>query len=444
MAWNSPWQLLSSYWPVQCHTCPWLSTMIRSEARTVWRRWAMVKVVQSWKELRMVSWIRPSVSASIAAVASSRIRTWRPEQVIRGHNTDLSVSMTCLPLTLHCLSRALATHSSCLSPTEKFSPFSTTSDSNFSGSWDTWGTDRKSARQVSRCECLPVILQSGVCYVLYFSLRMCECLVCSAGVSHCCCGAEVAEKSWKCTVVIVVIEPTACSVSVLTQSFMWLLSRASQICSSLYWLKGSTLNLETRSESSELRSQAVSQHQSRCPQVILPDCPTEQHWVLRDDWQFAAQVSQSDVTDVNTVNQNGAATALHQPEQSHTQRWLTYRERDRSERDRQVSCCSSWPLQIQDRLLALVLPDPVLPTMPTFSFGRMLQEILLRTRGRFSWYLMSTSWSTSSPCWGQSAGGERPLTRAGASWDRDWETDRIRTYSHEINILMNNSIGELQ
>lgn len=27
--------------------------------------------------------------------------------------------------------------SSCLSPTEKFSPFSTTSESNFRGSWDT-------------------------------------------------------------------------------------------------------------------------------------------------------------------------------------------------------------------------------------------------------------------------------------------------------------------
>lgn len=99
---------LSSYWPVQCRTCPWLSTMMRSEARTVWRRWAMVKVVQSWNELLMVSWIRPSVSASIAAVASSRIRTWRPEQPIRGQNTDLSVShlsvsdlsvfMTCLSL----------------------------------------------------------------------------------------------------------------------------------------------------------------------------------------------------------------------------------------------------------------------------------------------------------------------------------------------------------
>lgn len=66
-----------------------------------------------------------------------------------------------------------------------------------------------------------------------------------------------------------------------------------------------------------------------------------------------------------------------------------------------------------------VRPDPVLPTMPTFSLGRMVQEILLRTRGRFSWYLISTSFITSSPSCGQSGGGARPLTLAGASWDRD-------------------------
>lgn len=37
--------------------------------------------------------------------------------------------------TLLCLSSALATHSSCRSPTEKFSPFSVTSESNPWGNW---------------------------------------------------------------------------------------------------------------------------------------------------------------------------------------------------------------------------------------------------------------------------------------------------------------------
>lgn len=35
----------------------------------------MVRVVQSWKELLMVFWIRASISGSMAAVASSTIRT---------------------------------------------------------------------------------------------------------------------------------------------------------------------------------------------------------------------------------------------------------------------------------------------------------------------------------------------------------------------------------
>lgn len=40
-------------------------------------------------------------------------------------------------LTLQRRSRALAMHSNCLSPTEKFSPFSITSESSFIGSWAT-------------------------------------------------------------------------------------------------------------------------------------------------------------------------------------------------------------------------------------------------------------------------------------------------------------------
>lgn len=80
------------------------------------------------------------------------------------------------------------------------------------------------------------------------------------------------------------------------------------------------------------------------------------------------------------------------------------------------------PVHTQE-LRTLLPPDPVLPTMPTFSLGRMVQEIRLRTRGRFSWYLISTSLNTTSPSWGQSVGGARPLTRAGASWDSDWDTE---------------------
>lgn len=57
-------------------TWPWLSTMMRSQLSTVCSLCAMVNVVQSWNELRMVSWIRESVSESIAAVASSKIRTY--------------------------------------------------------------------------------------------------------------------------------------------------------------------------------------------------------------------------------------------------------------------------------------------------------------------------------------------------------------------------------
>lgn len=120
------WHLLNSYWLVQVSTCPWLSTMMRSEARTVWRRWAMVRVVQSWNELLMVSWIRASVSASMAAVASSRIRTWesRTDQSddprgagLKGFPvclSDPSVWPVCLSDPSVCLSVCLSDPSGCL------------------------------------------------------------------------------------------------------------------------------------------------------------------------------------------------------------------------------------------------------------------------------------------------------------------------------------------
>lgn len=57
--------------------------------------------------------------------------------------------------------------------------------------------------------------------------------------------------------------------------------------------------------------------------ALLPDCPAEQNWVLGDDGQLAAEVGQPDAADVHAVDQDGAATALHQPEQGHAQRGLT-------------------------------------------------------------------------------------------------------------------------
>lgn len=110
----------------------------------------MVRVVQSRKELLMVFCIRASISGSMAAVASSTIRTCRSREEHQVTDTWRGAKGV-WPLTLHLLSRALATHSSCLSPTEKFSPFSTTSESNLRGSWDTWWWRQEEVGQVDRC-----------------------------------------------------------------------------------------------------------------------------------------------------------------------------------------------------------------------------------------------------------------------------------------------------
>lgn len=61
--------------PSGLSTCPWASTIILSEPRTVCRRWAIVSIVQSANASLTVSWISKSVSVSMAAVASSRIKT---------------------------------------------------------------------------------------------------------------------------------------------------------------------------------------------------------------------------------------------------------------------------------------------------------------------------------------------------------------------------------
>lgn len=62
------------------HTWPFSMTMILLQLITVLRRWAMMRVVQLPNTLWMVSWMRRSVSVSIAAVASSRIRIWKHDR----------------------------------------------------------------------------------------------------------------------------------------------------------------------------------------------------------------------------------------------------------------------------------------------------------------------------------------------------------------------------
>lgn len=66
------------------------------------------------------------------------------------------------------------------------------------------------------------------------------------------------------------------------------------------------------------------------------------------------------------------------------------------------------------------LPDPVRPTMPIFSLGLMVKDTFLRTRGRFSRYLISAFSKVISPSWGQSWGGALFLILAGASKERVW------------------------
>lgn len=87
-------------------------TRIRSHVRTVFKRCAIVNIVQSANASLIVPWTKESVSLSIAAVASSNI------------------------MMRECRSNALAMHSSWRSPTLKFSPFSTTSVSSFIGRFE--------------------------------------------------------------------------------------------------------------------------------------------------------------------------------------------------------------------------------------------------------------------------------------------------------------------
>lgn len=72
------------------------------------------------------------------------------------------------------------------------------------------------------------------------------------------------------------------------------------------------------------------------------------------------------------------------------------------------------------RGLCILLPDPVRPTMPIFSLGLMVKDTFFRTRGRFSWYLISAFSKVTSPSWGQSGEGALFLILAGASKERVW------------------------
>lgn len=76
-------------------TWPFSITMILLQLITVLRRWAMIRVVQLPNTLWMVSWMRRSVSVSMAAVASSRIRIWK-------HNSDDTIN-TSLFVSLFCI-----------------------------------------------------------------------------------------------------------------------------------------------------------------------------------------------------------------------------------------------------------------------------------------------------------------------------------------------------
>lgn len=77
----------------------------------------------------------------------------------------------------------------------------------------------------------------------------------------------------------------------------------------------------------------------------LPHSAAEQYWLLGDDGQFAAEVGQSDVVDVNAVNQDRPPTALHQTEQDHAQRRLPCRETRRERETVRQIVLSRAPLQ---------------------------------------------------------------------------------------------------
>lgn len=46
---------------------------------------------------------------------------------------------------------------------------------------------------------------------------------------------------------------------------------------------------------------------SSSPSQASPDSATEQHWLLRNDGQFASEVGQADVTDSYSINLDAAS-----------------------------------------------------------------------------------------------------------------------------------------
>lgn len=43
------------------------------------------------------------------------------------------------------------------------------------------------------------------------------------------------------------------------------------------------------------------------PRRLSPDCAAEQHWLLRDDGQFASEVGQANVTDSYSIDLDAAS-----------------------------------------------------------------------------------------------------------------------------------------
>lgn len=51
-----------------------------------------------------------------------------------------------------------------------------------------------------------------------------------------------------------------------------------------------------------------------------PDGAAEQHWLLRNDGEFASEVGEADVTDAHSINLDAATRQLYQAEEGHPQR----------------------------------------------------------------------------------------------------------------------------
>ncbi len=160
-------------------TLPWSMTSMRSLSSTVLILWAIVSIVQCWKPSLMVCWIMLSVSESIDAVASSSrmiyehysIRHFKSKEYFRGYSG-------CLGLTFELRRSALAIHMSYRSPTEKFSPFSTTGEYNFSGSLAIYERERKRGVDDLTPECLSV---SFIFYDYYILLLFLFSFLCYHG-----------------------------------------------------------------------------------------------------------------------------------------------------------------------------------------------------------------------------------------------------------------------